>query len=210
MITVRNLGYTYSGGNFVFENLSFTLAAEERVALEGANGSGKTTLMHIIMGLLKEYRGELIILGKQRKVEADFLEVRQRIGMLFQDSDDQLFCPTVDEDITFGPLNLGMKHDEARQRTDEVTRLLNIEHLRDKVTHRLSGGEKRMVAFATIFAMRPECYLLDEPTSGLDSSHTESLLRVLYEHTPACLITSHDKTFLREATSRSITLTYQD
>ncbi len=192
MIKVKNLNFIYPNGKAVFKGIDFSLKKGEKVGLVGPNGSGKTTLFHLIMGLLTPSMGEIRIFGKPRNKESDFKEVRRRIGLLFQDSDDQLFCPTVEEDIAFGPLNLGKSAEEVRDIVSETCELLGLKGLEKQVTYRLSGGEKRLVALATVFAMRPECYLLDEPTTGLDEETTERIIKFLTEHADTYVIISHD------------------
>lgn len=199
LIEIKDLYFNYSQGQMVLKGLSFTLKKGQKIGLTGANGSGKTTLFHIIMGLLKPLSGEINIFGKQRKEEKDFLEVRQKIGLLFQDSDDQLFYPTVEEDIAFGPLNLGKSYQETKIIVRDVCAKLGLNGMEKKVTYRLSGGEKRLVALATVAAMSPECFLLDEPTSGLDEDTTDKLLNYLKSHAETYVIIAHDYEFLRRA-----------
>lgn len=202
MINLKNLTFGYSNGKKIFNNLNFSIKEGDRIGLIGPNGAGKTTLLHLIMGLLKPDSGEIEIFGKIRKEEQDFIEVRQRIGLLFQDSDDQLFCPTVEEDIAFGPLNLGKSHEETRLIVKETCRKLGLNGYEKKVTHKLSGGEKRLVALATVVAMHPECYLLDEPATGLDEDTTIRLLNYLKENTHTFLIITHDYNFLKNVTEK--------
>jgi cobalt/nickel transport system ATP-binding protein len=197
MIEIKDLAFSHHHGKRVFTDLNFALKEGQRVGLVGPNGSGKTTLMHLIMGLLKPTSGEIRIFGKPRVTEEDFREVRRRIGLLFQDSDDQLFCPTVKEDVAFGPLNLGHTHEEALKIVKETLGVLGMGKLEDEVTHHLSGGERRLVALATVIAMRPECYLLDEPTEGLDEERTALLLKYLRENSKTYLVSSHDREFLK-------------
>ncbi len=202
LIELRNLSFTYPYGNQVFNDLNFSLKKGDRIGLIGPNGAGKTTLFHLVMGLLRPESGEIRVFEKVRKTEEDFSEVRQRIGLLFQDSDDQLFSPTVEEDIAFGPLNLGKSHEEARTIVRETCEALGLEGFEKKVTYRLSGGEKRLVALATVVAMNPECFLLDEPTAGLDETTRERFLSYLKEHVDTYIIISHSHEFLRGATDR--------
>jgi cobalt/nickel transport system ATP-binding protein len=206
LIEMRSLRFGYARGKRLFEGLDFTLLEGERVGVVGANGTGKSTLLRLIMGLEMPEGGELHILGEKREKEEDFFEVRRLLGFLFQDTEDQLFCPTVEEDIAFGPLNLGHSHEEARAIVGECTRTLGIQGLEKEVTHRLSGGEKRLVALASVMAMQPLCYILDEPTSGLDETHAGLLLRYLKEHARTALIASHDRSFLAGVTDRIVTL----
>ena len=202
MIELQDLSFTYPYGKSVFNGLNLSLKRGERVGLVGPNGAGKTTLFHLIVGLLKLDSGEVRILGKRRKDEEDFIEVRQRIGLLFQDSDDQLFSPTVEEDIAFGPLNLGKTHEQARLVVQETCEILGLKGFEKKVTYRLSGGEKRLVALATVVAMDPECFLLDEPTAGLDEATRGKFLKYLKGHADTYIIISHDRELLKEATDK--------
>ncbi|HHN65554.1 MAG TPA: ABC transporter ATP-binding protein [Nitrospirae bacterium] len=202
MIEIKDLYFEYPNGKQVFSGLDFSMKKGEKVGLIGPNGAGKTTLFHLIMGLLRPSKGEIRVFGKPRKDEKDFHEVRRRIGLLFQDSDDQLFCPTVEEDIAFGPLNLGMDNREVQERVHETCKLLGLNGLEKRVTYRLSGGEKRLVALATVFAMRPECYLLDEPTTGLDMETTERIKGFLLEHAETYIIISHDPEIIEELCNR--------
>jgi cobalt/nickel transport system ATP-binding protein len=201
-INIKNLGFSYPNGGNVFNGLNFSLKKRDKIGLIGPNGAGKTTLFHLIMGLLKSNSGEIEIFGKLRKEEKDFIEVRQRIGLLFQDSDDQLFCPTVEEDIAFGPLNLGKSHEEARVIVREICEKLGLSGFEERVTHGLSGGEKRLVALATVVAMNPECLLLDEPSTGLDEVSTERFLKYLKEYSDTYIIISQDYGFLKDVVDK--------
>jgi cobalt/nickel transport system ATP-binding protein len=199
IIEIKGLCFEYHNGKRIFDNLDFRLLKGQRVGLVGPNGSGKTTLFHIIMGLLRPLSGEIKIFGKMRKKEEDFIEVREKIGLLFQDSDDQLFCPTVEEDIAFGPLNLGKSPEEARAIVKDVCEKLGLTGYEKRITYKLSGGEKRLVALATVMAMNPSCYLLDEPTSGLDERSEENFLSVLKRHADTYIVITHDKDLLKKA-----------
>jgi cobalt/nickel transport system ATP-binding protein len=206
LIKIRDLHFSYQNGKMVFGGLDFSLQKGERIGLVGPNGAGKTTLFHLVMGLLKPSSGSIEIFQRFRKSEEDFLEVRQRIGLLFQDSDDQLFCPTVEEDIAFGPLNLGKSHDEAQAIVKETCAKLGLSGYERRITHRLSGGEKRRVALATVMAMQPECYLFDEPTAGLDESSTESFLKFLNEQTDTYIMITHNHELLSKSIDRVLRL----
>jgi len=199
MIRLKGIHFGYPNGNTVFEGLDFHYERGTKIGLVGANGAGKTTLFHIIMGLLHPDAGEVEVLGRVRKTEHDFEEVRQRIGLLFQDPDDQLFCPTVGEDVAFGPLNLGKTHEEAEQITIDTLNSLGLGGYEQRITYRLSGGEKRLVSLATVLAMKPWALLLDEPTLGLDERTTERLIEIIRSHVDSCIIISHDAGFLKEA-----------
>jgi cobalt/nickel transport system ATP-binding protein len=179
VINLSKVRFAYPGGRLVLNDLDFHLHAGERIGLVAPNGSGKTTVFHIIMGLLKPVAGTIEVFGKERRTEKDFLEVRRRIGLLFQDADDQLFSPTVLEDVAFGPLNLGKSKDDAVSTAIRTLEFLGLSGFEDRVTHKLSGGEKRLVALATVLSMEPEVLLLDEPSSGLDAVTKERLVEIL-------------------------------
>ena len=166
-----------------------------RLALLGANGSGKTTLLHLIVGLLRPTAGRIEAFGKVRREEADFHEVRRRAGLLFQEADDQLFCPSVAEDVAFGPLNLGKPRDEVRRIVTHTLQSLGLHDYEHRITYRLSGGEKRLVALATVLAMQPDVLLLDEPTSELDEAASERLIELLSGLPQAMILVSHDRPF---------------
>jgi cobalt/nickel transport system ATP-binding protein len=182
LIDLDGISFGYPNGNQVLEGLNIRLEEGDKIGLLGENGTGKTTLFHVILGLLKPNKGEIYIFGKRRKTEQDFKEIRRVIGLLFQDSDDQLFCPSVIEDVAFGPLNMGMNHQEATDRAEQTLDELGISHLRNRIPYQLSGGEKRLVSMATILSMRPEIILLDEPTTGLDEKTRERLISVLQNY----------------------------
>jgi cobalt/nickel transport system ATP-binding protein len=190
----------------VLRGASLRLAAGERVSLLGANGAGKTTLLHAIVGLIAPQAGSVFAFGEMRKRERDFWSVRARVGLLFQDPDDQLFCPTVLEDVAFGPLNLGRSREEARAAAEATLGRLGIRDLADRVTQRLSGGEKRLVALATVLAMEPELLLLDEPTLGLDEASAERLVGVLAGLAQAMCLVSHDRAFHARLSTRAVEL----
>ncbi|MFC1526137.1 energy-coupling factor ABC transporter ATP-binding protein [Candidatus Latescibacterota bacterium] len=206
VIDLRDIAFSYADGRSVLDGLSFRLEPGERVGLVAPNGSGKTTLFHLIVGLLQPLAGEVEVFGQTRVREEDFLEVRSRVGLLFQDADDQLFCPTVAEDVAFGPMNLGKGREETARIVADTLGLLGLEGFEERVTHHLSGGEKRLVSLATILAMSPEVLLLDEPTAGLDENTVERLTAVLAEQAPSHITISHDQDFLRRTTDKTCTL----
>jgi cobalt/nickel transport system ATP-binding protein len=181
--------------------VAFEVQSGDRIGLVGPNGSGKTTLCHIIMGLLKPESGDVEIFGKMRREESDFADVRGRIGFLFQDADDQLFCPTVLEDVAFGPLNLGKTVDEAKDIVRRTLTSLKLEGFEERITYQLSGGEKRLVSLATVLAMEPELLILDEPTTGLDAETSERLAEILRESELPYILISHDREFVRQTTN---------
>ena len=197
-IELKNITVSYPERGIVLDNLSLSIYKGDRVGIKGANGSGKTTLLYTIVGLIKPQKGKIIIFGKKMEKESDFVEVRKKIGFLFQDSDDQLFSPTVEEDIAFGPLNLRLPREEVKKRVESTVKFLGIENLKHRFSQTLSYGEKRIVAIATILSMEPEIYLLDEPTTGLDEKTTERIEKFLTESNITFLIVSHDISFLKK------------
>jgi cobalt/nickel transport system ATP-binding protein len=200
IISLENVSYRYPGGEPVLDDLSFQLQSGQRVGVMGHNGSGKTTLFHLIMGLLKPAAGEIELFGKPVREEKDFRELRQRIGLLFQDADDQLFSPTVLEDVAFGPLNAGKPPEEAREIALHTLKLLGLQGFEERVTHKLSGGEKRLVSLATVLAMEPDVLLLDEPTSNLDDRTRETFKGILKTLDLSYILISHELDFLAETT----------
>ena len=206
LVNFNNVCFGYDPEKLVLKGVDFELNKGECVGLTGANGSGKTTLLHLIVGLIKPSSGLIEVFGKPRKEEKDFLEVRRRAGLLFQDADDQLFCPTVAEDIAFGPFNLGKSRAEVFRIVDETLDRLGIADYKDRITYKLSGGEKRMVSLAAVLAMEPEVLLLDEPTYGLDEDSETRILDILTELPLAKIIISHHRGFLEKTTDRVIRL----
>ena len=153
LICFRDVDFAYQADRPVLRGCSFSLSLGERIALSGPNGSGKTTLLHLIVGLLRPVGGTVEAFGKIRRQEQDFHEVRRRAGLLFQQPDDQLFCPTVIEDVAFGPLNLGNSRAEARTVAEETLDHLGLSGFGPRITYELSGGEKRLVTLACVLAM---------------------------------------------------------
>ena len=203
IIRLQGISFAYSGNpsqRVVLENLNLKVRRGERVGLVGPNGSGKTTLFHLIMGLLRPSRGDIELFGRTRREERDFKEIRTKIGLLFQDSDDQLFCPTVAEDVAFGPLNLGKGREETLAIVEDVLARLGLEGFEERLTYKLSGGEKRLVSLATVLAMQPEVLILDEPTSGLDEGTVERLVHMLRTSDLTYLLASHNNDLLARTT----------
>jgi len=208
LLELRELRFAYEASRPVLQGASLLLGAGERVALCGGNGAGKTTLLHLAVGLLVPQSGEVIAFGEPRRRERDFWGVRARMGLLFQDPDDQLFCPTVAEDVAFGPLNLGKSAAQARAIAAETLARLGIAELGERGTGHLSGGEKRLATLATVLAMEPEVLLLDEPTLGLDDAAQERLAGVLEGLPQAMCIVSHDRPFRRRLATRALELAH--
>lgn len=206
LVSLHDVSFSYAPDRPVLAGCNFQLAPQERVGLIGPNGSGKTTLLALIVGLLRPTSGRVEVFGKVRATETDFHEVRGRAGLLFQNADDQLFCPTVLEDVAFGPMNLGKPRREARRIVGQTLDSLGLAGYEDRLTHRLSGGEKKLVALATVLAMQPEVLLLDEPTSGLDDEATHRVTEILAHLPHAMLIVSHDRALLDTISTASFSL----
>ncbi|TMV87515.1 ABC transporter ATP-binding protein [Thioclava sp. BHET1] len=195
LLDLQDIDFAYPGQPSVLRGASLQLRAGERLAISGDNGSGKSTLLRLIVGLLRPTRGTVTAFGRPRLHEPDFHEVRRRAGYVFQDPDDQLFCPTVAEDIAFGPLNLGLGRAQASEIVTRVLDQLGIAPLRARITHHLSGGEKRLVSLACVLAMEPDILLLDEPTNALDTTNVERLTEILQGLPQAIVLVTHDPQF---------------
>lgn len=201
IIELEKASFGYPGGPAILRELDFTLRSGERIGIMAPNGSGKTTMFHLIMGLVKPLGGQVRIFGKARREERDFIEVRRRIGLLFQDPDDQLFSPSVLEDVAFGPLNLGKTKAEAVAVARRTLDSLGLGGFEDRITFKLSGGEKRLVSLATVLAMEPEALLLDEPVNGLDTRTRARLMAILQGLDLSYVLISHELDFLTATTN---------
>ena len=206
VIRLEGIRFAYTPGMPVLDNLDLTFHKGDRIGLLAPNGSGKTTLFHVIMGLLKPEAGRMELFGKPMQTEKDFVEMRRKIGFLFQDADDQLFCPTVIEDVAFGPLNMGKSRAEAMRISRETLAFLGISDFENRITFKLSGGEKKLVSLATILSMGPEVLLLDEPLTGLDARTRGIITRILSRIELSYIIISHDIEFLMDTTAVIYTL----
>ena len=204
MLTINNVTVEYPDGTTAINNLSLNVKSGEKLALIGANGAGKSTLMLAIEGIL-DSTGEIKI--DDLVVDSkNIVKVRQQVGMLFQNPDDQLFMATIYDDIAFGPRNAGLDEESVKYRVEDRLKLLNIEHLKDKTALKLSGGEKRMAALATVLAMKPSVMLLDEPTAFLDPKARRNLINVLNSLPHTMLIATHDLTFAKEVCREAVVI----
>ena len=206
IINLIDISFGYPGSTQAVDELNFKFYKGNRMGLLGPNGSGKTTLFHIIMGLLKPSDGHIEIFGRPCVKEKDFRRIRRRIGLLFQDADDQLFSPTVIEDVAFGPLNLGKSRDEAMDIARKTLQHIGLTGFEDRITYKLSGGEKRLVSLATILSMEPEILLLDEPTAGLDDQTKARLNNILSGLDISYIVISHELDFLAGITNYIYTM----
>lgn len=202
LIEVRELSFQYEDGTIALDGVNFSMSAGETVAVFGANGSGKTTFVLHLNGILRG-QGHVSICGIS--VNKDTLpQVRAKVGMVFQDSDEQLFMPTVLEDVAFGPLNLGLSREEAMERAKTALAQTGMEHAFAKAPYHLSAGEKRRVALAGVLAMQPEILVLDEPTTFLDPPAQRNLLHLLTGLPQAKLIVTHHTRFAAALASRAV------
>lgn len=202
LLQLSDICFFYEPEKKIINNLDFSFFEGERIGIIGPTGCGKSTLLYIIMGLLDVSKGEISIFGKLMKGEKDFASIRTQIGFLFQNSDDQLFSPTVIDDIAFGPLNQGKTYKEAKNIAYELIKRLDIEDLKHRITHKLSGGEKKLVALATALAMDPKFLLLDEPLTGLDPCTKEKIIKLIIDLPIPMVIVSHDWDFLEQVTGQ--------
>ena len=200
IIELKDIHFALPGREKALDGLSFHLHAGEKIGLFGPNGAGKTTMLHVLMGLLKPQAGEVRLFDAHTADAGAMTAARLRIGFLFQHSDDQLFCPSVLDDAAFGPLNQGLSQEEARSRAMDALKIVGMEHCADCVPHRLSGGEKKLCALASILSMRPEVLVLDEPTTGLSPEAKERLIDILRGLDMARLVVSHEPDFLAATT----------
>ena len=202
MIEFQNVSFAYEKDRYVLKDMSFMIGKGEAVGLIGANGAGKSTIMKLMLGLLE---GEGKILADGIEVGRDTLgEIRRRLGYVLQDPDNQMFMPTVYEDMTFAPLNYGMSREEADRRVDEVLERLHLRYLKDRYNHKISGGEKKMAAIATVLAMDPAAVLMDEPTAALDPYNRRIVIDTIKDLDMTRLIASHDLDMILDTCSRVI------
>lgn len=195
-LSTENLSFTYPDGTQALKNINIEIEKGEKVAIIGPNGAGKSTLFSHFNGLTEPTSGCVKIENKPISFEKDeLLKVRQKVGIVFQDPNDQLFAPTVKEDIAFGPMNLGLSYDEVEKRVEDALKMVGMENYEDKTPHHLSGGQQKRIAIAGIIAMKPELMILDEPTAGLDPDGVEKVLNImnqLNEEGMTLIISSHD------------------
>ena len=204
LVELDDIVFSYEDDTPVLDRASLSISEGERIGLSGPIGSGKTTLLHMIVGLIKAHAGTVRAFGVERKKEHDFWEVRERVGLLFQDPEDQLFCPTVREDIAFGPLNQGKTREETSVIVSETLQSLGLDGYADRITHHLSGGEKSLVSIASVLAMKPDLLLLDEPSTGLDPDSFDRVRSILLSLSQAMIIVSHDERFISPITTRQV------
>jgi len=202
-----HLSFSYGPGQAALDDVSLEITQGQKIALLGANGSGKSTLLKLLDGLYVPTAGTLSVFGVPLTQallddEAYAFALRRRVGFVFQDPDVQLFSPTVWDDVVFGPLHLGVSADDVRRRAEQAMQLLGVERLAERAPHRLSGGEKKKVALASVLAIRPDVLLLDEPTASLDPRSQANLVDFLYglnvEQNVTLVTATHDLGLVNE------------
>jgi cobalt/nickel transport system ATP-binding protein len=204
-VEVKNLQHIYPDGTVALHDVSFLIRHGESVAIIGANGAGKSTLLLHLNGYLPATSGEIVI-GDAKLAKENLVQIRRTVGMVFQDPDDQLFMPTVFDDVAFGPLNMGLSAKEVETRVMDALHRVEAADLRDKPPYHLSGGEKKRVAIATVLSMLPEILVLDEPTNGLDPHARRQLIALLQVFHHTRIVTSHDLDMVLELCERTIVL----
>ncbi|HEU4349750.1 MAG TPA: ABC transporter ATP-binding protein [Actinoplanes sp.] len=207
-LRIQGLHYAYPDGSPALNGVDLAVAPGERVALLGPNGAGKTTLVLHLNGILHGGSGTVEISGTrvEPRDRGRLAEIRRRVGIVFQDPDDQLFMPTVAEDVAFGPANLGIRGADLRTRVDEALAAVDMSAHRDQVPHHLSFGQRRRVAVATVLAMRPEILVLDEPSSNLDPASRRELAAIVRSLPVTVLMVTHDLPYALELCPRAVIL----
>lgn len=201
-IAIQNLSFSYQDRLKVLDNINLTIRSGERIGLIGPNGSGKTTLFLLTCGILKPTAGKILLFDQPIVVG----EFRPEIGLVFQNPNDQLFLPSVRDDIAFGPENMGLSAIEVEERIQEAVSLTGVNNLIERVPHNLSGGEKCMVAIAGVLAMRPQLVLYDEPSANLDMRSRRRLIQFLQASPQTMIISSHDLEMILEVCDRVLLL----
>jgi len=205
LLNVTELAVEYADGTRALENVSFSVNEGENTAVIGANGAGKTSLLLALVGILQAKHGE-IRFGETVLDRKNLRMIRSRVGMVFQNPDDQLFMPNISEDVAFGPRSFGYDEEETARRVKAALSVLGIEHLAGRSPLKLSGGEKRLAAISTVLAMEPDILLLDEPTAFLDPRAKRNLAAILAQLPHSKLIATHDLIFAEEMCTRVLLL----
>ena len=200
-----NLHYSYPDGHEAIKDISFSIYHGESVGIIGANASGKSTLLLLILGILFPDKGEVKV-GDVAVTKKTLAMIRQRLGLVFQDSDDQLFMTTLYDDVAFGPRNLNLSESEVNSKVNEALEMVGIPQLANRAPFKLSGGEKRAAAIASVLSMQPDVLIMDEPTSGLDPKSRRRLIHILKGFSHTKIITSHDLDMVMETCDRIIVI----
>jgi cobalt transport protein ATP-binding subunit len=204
VIAVRNLHFSYHDHHAALKGVSFELCEGDKVALVGPNGAGKSTLMLHLNGILTG-QGDVVV-GNARLTRDNLPAIRAMVGLVFQNPDDQLFSPTVFEDVAFGPLHMGLSRDEVTARVESALNAVRMSNYRDRLSHHLSVGEKKRIAIATVLSMNPQILVLDEPSAGLDPRARRTLINLLRELPITMLVSTHDMKLVEELFPRTIVM----
>lgn len=202
-VECKKLYYSYPDGNNAINGINFRISHGESVGIVGANGAGKSTLLNLLLGILFPQKGEINV-GDILMTKKNLSLIRQRMGLVFQDSDHQLFMNKVYDDVAFGPRNMKLNEDEVKRRVKKSLETVGILHLMDKPPYKLSGGEKRRAAIASVLAMEPDILVMDEPTSALDPMGRRRLINLLKEFQHTKIIATHDLDMVWDLCERTI------
>ena len=202
-LELKEVGFSYQNGEDILKKINFSVTEGETVGIIGENGAGKSTLLKLMAGLYTDFKGEVRIEDIPLQ-QATLPLIRQRVGYVFQEADSQLFMPTVYEDVAFAPANYGLPRPEIDRRVDEALMMVGAMHLKNRQTHKLSGGEKKMISIATILSMTPDIILMDEPSAALDPRNRRKLIGILNHFSHLKMIASHDLDLIMDTCSRII------
>jgi len=205
LLSIENLSFSYHDGLVALHKINLSIESGEKVALVGPNGAGKSTLMLHLNGLLGDENSPITVGGMSLSKE-NLPFIRAKVGLVFQNPDDQLFSPTVFDDVAFGPLHMGYEEDEVRERTKKALAQVGMSDLQERLSHHLSVGQKKRVAIATVLSMNPQIMVLDEPTAGLDPRGRRDLINLLRELPVTMLVSTHDMRLVHELFPRLIIL----
>ena len=204
-LKINKLSYTYADGHEALIDISFSFDKGESIAILGPNGAGKTTLILHLNGILGELTGEIEVDGLEYSLE-NIAKIRKTVGVVFQDPDDQLFMPTVLEDVMFGPKNFGYSDEDSQENAIEALKMVGMDKFQDRAPHHLSFGQKRKVAIATVLASKPKLLVLDEPASNLDPASRRDLIEILINLNISLILVTHDLPMALEICQRSLIL----
>ena len=205
MLEIKNLNYSYPDGKKALKDINIKIDDNETIGIVGANGAGKSTLIKTIVGIFLTDQGEIIVDG-EKVTKKTLNSIRKKVGVVFQNPDDQLFMNKVYDDIAFGPRNYKLTEEKVKEKVEKVMKELNIEKLKDRSPNNLSGGEKRKVAIATVLSMEPSIILFDEPTSFLDPKGKRILIETLKGINTTKIIATHDLDMVKDNCKRVIVL----
>ena len=204
-IEAQNIKYTYPDGNPAINDVSFLITHGESVGIIGANGAGKSTLLMLLMGVIFPSQGEIVI-GDIKMTKKTLASIRQHLGFVFQNPDDQLFMNTVYDDVAFGPRNYGLDESETEKHVMESLEITGIAHLKNRPPYKISGGEKRAAAIASVLSMQPDILIMDEPTSELDPKARRRMINLLKSFTHTKMIASHDMDMIYDVCDKVIVI----